>query len=319
MIFSSRLSWKHRLLIAAACMVVMAWSRYQKKVALQRSLAGVPTTYTAPATLPPLGPARRLAAGILWHEVTLARGSMTSKLWIYLPEHPVTPTLPCVFIAPAGTHLYEGMRLSTGDQPEHLPYVRAGFAVVAYELDGSLPAQGHRSKDIYIAAQTFKSADAGVDNARTAIDYAFARIPNLDHNRIYTAGHSSAGTVSLLVAEHEPRIKACLAYAPVPDVERRLGHRFIQAVAQGIPDYPEFIARSSPINGVTQLRCPVFLFHADDDSNLPTSQVADFAAQLQKTNAHVTFSRVPTGNHYNSMIQQGIPQGIAWLQHLPPA
>lgn len=317
MLFSSRLSWKQRLLIAAALITVLVVSRYRKKAALSRVLAGVPTTYTAPATLPPLGAARRLEPGILWYEVTLARGSMTSKLWVYLPEHPATATLPCIFIAPAGTRLFHGMGLGTGDQPEHLPYVRAGFAVVAYELDGPLPERGRRNQDVYVAAQTFKSANAGLDNARTALDYAFARIPNLDHNRIYTAGHSSAGTVSLLVAEHEPRVKACIAYAPVPDIERRLGRRFIQAVAQGIPDYPDFIARSSPINGAAQLRCPVFLFHAADDSNVETIQVADFATQLKKTNSHVTFSQVPSGNHYDSMIQQGIPQGIAWLKRLP--
>ena len=31
--------------------------------------------------------------------------------------------------------------------PEHLPYVHAGFAVVAYDLDGELPEDPHNRPD----------------------------------------------------------------------------------------------------------------------------------------------------------------------------
>jgi hypothetical protein len=34
-------------------------------------------------------------------------------------------------IAHAGALLYHGITLAEGDRPEHLPYVRAGFAIIA--------------------------------------------------------------------------------------------------------------------------------------------------------------------------------------------
>jgi hypothetical protein len=49
---------------------------------------------------------------------------------------------------------------------------------------------------------------------------------------------------------------------------------------------------------------------------VPTEQVSRFAELLGRTNRNVTFVRVPTGNHYESMIQEGIPRGIEWLRGL---
>lgn len=64
------------------------------------------------------------------------------------------------------------------------------------------------------------------------------------------------------------------------------------------------------------LRCPLFLFHADDDTKVTTAELDTFNRRLQQHNRHVKFARVSTGNHYDSMIRQGIPQAIRWLQSL---
>jgi dipeptidyl aminopeptidase/acylaminoacyl peptidase len=268
-----------------------------------------------PARFPGLGRAREIEPGIPCYEVSLPRETGASRLWIYLPRRPGRKKLPCILIAAAGSRLFDGMALGDGDRPEHLPYARAGFAVVAYEIDGALPDHPS-SREILAAARAFEEADAGRVNAREALEYALAKLPGVDPRRLYTAGHSSAATLSLLVAEHEPRIKACIAYAPVCDVPARLGNRLIEALSPALPGYREFIERSSPRTSVARLRCPVFLFHADDDMNVPTHQVADFAAALQRTNPRVTFVQVPHGDHYHSMIQQGIPHAIRWLRHL---
>lgn len=265
--------------------------------------------------LPPLGPPERIEPGIIRCEVKLQRGDKTSLLWVYLPEMQPATKIPCVVIAPAGTRLFHGTVLDKGSMPEHLPYVRAGFAVVAYELDGNISDQPVPG-EVFAAAKAFHDADAGLVNARAAIDYIEARLPWVDAGRIYAAGHSSAGTMALLLAEHEPRIKACAAFAPICDLEARL-EKAIPLLSKPIPDFPAFVHRSSPAVGIRNLRCPTFLFHADDDSNVPTEEVALFAAELHKTNDHVTFVRVPTGNHYESMIKEGVPQAIQWFQKLP--
>src|SRR5579884_3261169 len=223
-------------------------------------------------TLPGLGQARKLEPGVLFYEVAVPHiDGSPGKLWIYLPEHPSQPRLPCILIAPAGTPLTYGMNLAEGDRPEHLPYVRAGFAVVAYEIDGNVE-DDRNEQQILAGARAFRDAEAGIANAKRALDYAVARVPGIDPNRIYTAGHSSAATLSLQVAEHEPRIKACIAYAPVCNVPKRLGKRLITAFSDLIPGYRDFIERSSPQSSTATLRCPVFLFHADDDGNVPTSE-----------------------------------------------
>ena len=56
------------------------------------------------------------------------------------------------------------------------------------------------------------AVQAGLANARTALEFALAKVPKLDAKRIYVAGHSSAATLALLFASHEPRIKACAAW-----------------------------------------------------------------------------------------------------------
>jgi len=91
--------------------------------------------------------------------------------------------------------------------PEHLPYIRAGFAVVAFDTDGALAKPDDVTyEQVQVAATAFKHAEAGVLNARQAIDYVLKMVPAIDPKRLYSAGHSSAGRISLLVAESDPRI-----------------------------------------------------------------------------------------------------------------
>ena len=271
----------------------------------------------APAISTPLGAARTLEPGISEREVTLGRGDGTLQVWIYLPQTRGRAKLPCVFVAPAGSRLFHGMGLADGDRKEQLPYVRAGFAVVAYEIEGPLsdsPTNGEFGE----AMRAFRDADAGLADARAAIDYALAHVPEIDPRRLYTAGHSSAGTLSLQVAEHDPRIAACVAYAPCCDVPARLGAETLQTLDAAEPGFGAFLTDRSPNAHPADLRCPLFLFHADDDSNVPTAEVAAFSDAVRRTNSHVTFVRVPTGDHYQSMIDQGIPHAIHWLLALPP-
>src|SRR3954464_10396431 len=58
-------------------------------------------------------------------------------VWIYLPEASSTnERLPCVLVPPAGSPLFVGMRLSQDDRVEQLPYAKAGFVVVSFDISG---------------------------------------------------------------------------------------------------------------------------------------------------------------------------------------
>jgi dipeptidyl aminopeptidase/acylaminoacyl peptidase len=264
---------------------------------------------------------RTLTKGITFQEILVPRKrGGNNRLWVYLPEPRPKGKLPCVLIAPAGTPLIYGNELGSigdGDQPEHLPYVRAGFAVVAYEIDGPVRSENPTDAEIVRAATAFKAADAGVANTRATMDYVLAKMPFIDPNRLYTAGHSSAATLALLAAASDSRIKGCVAYAPCTDVDERLNETS-DALNSVIPGFKKFIAESSPKNKAAKLQCPVFLFHANDDSNVPVTETIAFAEQVKRTNPKVTLVRVPSGNHYDSMITQGIPAGIRWLEGLKP-
>lgn len=268
-----------------------------------------------PITFPELGPSRLIQAGIQFQEATVWRGAIPMRVWYYHPEK-ATGKLALVLVPPAGSTLFAGMGLGDGDRLEHYPYVRAGFAVASFDIDGQVPNLERASEAAVLkGAREFRAAQAGLANTKATLDFLLAKVPNIDPNQVYIAGHSSAATLALLAAEHEPRIKACAAYAPATDVESRLAP-IIPSLDSALPGYREFIRFSSPQTHADKLKCPVFLFHAKDDSNVPVRDSTDFAALLRKTNAQVTLVTTPSGGHYDSMIHEGIPKGIAWFQRM---
>jgi dienelactone hydrolase len=260
---------------------------------------------------------RRLERGVRFSEVAL-RGSgpaQTMKVWIYLPDGQHVPgSLPCVFVGPAGSTLITGMALGEGDRTEHLPYVREGFAVVSYELDGDLPGgvQNASNARFAAAARKFMAAEGGISNAKTAIEYVLAKVPEVDPKRLYCAGHSSAATLALQLAVKEPRIKACVAYAPATDIVARHGPELVDDMDRLAPGAKRFLTDYSPVNMPTP-QCPVFLFHAEDDSNVPCEQSKAYASTRGD---RVKILTVPAGDHYDSMIHNGVPAAIDWLKPL---
>jgi dienelactone hydrolase len=233
-------------------------------------------------------------------------------LWIFLPVG-LSHRVPCVVIAPAGTPEIYGSKL--GNPPEYIPYVRAGFAVVAYSLDG--PVQNENAPTELLAGyNAFRKTYGGLYDTYAAIAYIDANLADkIDTSRIYAAGHSSAGAVALLAAELDPGIKGCLAYAPRTDLVNEKAS-LIAGLQQTLPGVGAYLYSTSPTTWVKKLTCPLFLFSAQDDSIVSTSAVAAFAARVSAHNSHVTFVRVPTGDHYDAMIEQGIPRGIEWLKAL---
>jgi dipeptidyl aminopeptidase/acylaminoacyl peptidase len=264
------------------------------------------------ASFPQLGPAQPAGPGVVVHRQSVGG----HQVWVYLPaKQAAAGSLPCVLIAPAGTPLIYGIDVEDGDSPEHLPYARDGFAVVAYSISGPV-ADDAPDAQVGAGARAFKDAQAGFNDAERALAFALARVPAIDPKRVYTAGHSSAATLSLLVAENEPRVAACVAYAPCSDVRRRLGGGIGQLEGM-VPGFGAFIDQTSPINGASRLRCPLFLFHAQDDNNVPIAESVAFVNEVKKANPNVTFVQAQRGGHHESMIQEGIPKAIQWLKALP--
>jgi dienelactone hydrolase len=236
---------------------------------------------------------------------------------VYLPPTDAADhSIPCVLVAPAGSNLLVGNDMDGDDyHVETLPYAQAGMAVIFYSLDGGLADMQNANDGQFQAAYNkFRAAHAGTVNGRNALEYVLTKLPQVDPKKIYTAGHSSAGTVSLLMAEHEPRLAGSIAYAPCTDVEARLREGASDPTMQKIlPNLNHFLKQSSPKTHVTHVGCPLFVFHANDDGNVKVGESQDFVNRLKAAGKQVDFQTVPTGNHYDSMVKQGIPAAIIWL------
>ncbi len=251
---------------------------------------------------PDLGPGTPVGdAGVQIHEIDLGpvagnQGSpgMKMTMRVYLPPGELTPkSIPCVLVAPAGTTLLTGMALDASDyHDETLPYAEAGMAVIHYSLDGDeedfAGQDGMAEKGAYLH---FRAACAGAVNTRNALEFALAKLPMVDPKKVFTAGHSSAGTLALLAAEHEPRLAGAVAYAPAADVVGRMkGVGEAPAMVTGFmfPQLKEFLTQSSPLTHLAAIKCPVFLFHSKQDDNTPFADTTAFADKLRAAGKDVT-------------------------------
>ena len=262
-------------------------------------------------------PWRSFAPGIDTVEVSLGVPPNTpgnsDRLIIYVPhgQHQL-PLLGLRVRRSRRATIFAGNSQADADRAEHVPYAKAGYAVVAFDIDGTFNENDTSAANVQATYARFKAAGGGVVNGKNALEYVLARLPEVNPERLYVAGHSSAAIWALLFAEHEPRIKGCIAYAPLPDLFGRDPSKRAGLEA-GLPG----IAQLSPQESVQLLKCPVFVFHAENDHNIPIGITRRFVALLKQTNPGVTFHTVPTGDHYRSMIKEGIPQGIQWLKSLP--
>lgn len=292
----------------------------------QQPLSPVKIDLTAPIEIPKdfpkLGPPREIVPGILHYEISLHPGARVDflppghagKLWLYVPEEAArTPkSLGCVLLVPSESNFISGAKLSPADRVEHIPYVKAGFAVLAFEIDDTSRSPAQRR---VMPSLEFLRSRAGLINGRIAIEFLKARVPEIDPDRLYVAGHYAAGTFALLLAEHEPTIRACLAYAPVVDLIDRLHKNgFEQLLARD--GYAELFRYFSPKSRESDLNCPVFLFNARDNARVDADETIDFGRQLTAMGKKVKVEIVDQGGDVQSMHATGIPDGIKWLTNI---
>src|SRR5262245_38673314 len=134
--------------------------------------------------------------------------------------------------------------------------------------------------------------------------------PRLDPNSVFVAGHSSAATLALTLCARLESLRGCVAYAPDVDLIRSRGE-IADMLEPYVPGERAFLASISPIELVDQIRSPVMIFNARDDDVVPIAEIENYARRAER--AHVTLRRVVVdhGGHYTSMIEEGIPAGIA--------
>lgn len=273
---------------------------------------------------PELSPSYETISGVKIHFVDLApanralsnRAGTQMKMRIYVPANSsATNSCPLVLVAPAGTNLLHGNEVDQGDyHKETLPYAQAGMCVIQYSIDGKSSGtnDGLKMRATYL---DFLSAGAGVVNARNAIDFALSKLPFIDKTRIYSAGHSSAGTLSLLASQFDNRIAAAIAYAPATDFDQRLGKlRSTRGINDLFPGFANYLDEAAPAKKIDRMHAPTFVFHARDDSNVPVETAESFCRNAVSKGKNVELSLTDRGEHYQSMIDAGIPRALKWLK-----
>lgn len=282
-------------------------------------------TVAPPQQFPDLGsPVQTLDGNVMLYSVGLTgpKPGQDTQLKIYMPPgNHTAQSLAAVLVAPAGTPLLYGSDVNVGDyHDEFLPYAQAGMVTVLYSIDGDVPDDlDQRDENSQFAIVSgaypkFKDAGGGVANGRNALEYALEKIPAINASRIYTAGHSSAGTLSLMLASQESRVAGCIAFAPSYSPEKRMADLINDPSSSLLfPGVAKFLKWYSPMNHIGDFSCPLFIFHAADDGNVPVSDARQFTQKLKAAGANVTYREVARGGHYQPMIQDGIPSAIKWI------
>ncbi len=100
-----------------------------------------------------------------------------------------------------------------------------------------------------------------VDDVLAAADY-LASLPYVDPERIYLGGHSTGGTLAMLVGEYSDRFRAVFAFGPVAEADQ-YGGEFIYC---DLGDVRE-IGLRSPIHWLHCVEKPMYVFEGDHDGN----------------------------------------------------
>jgi acetyl esterase/lipase len=126
-----------------------------------------------------------------------------------------------------------------------------------------------------------------VDDILAAADF-LANQPGIDSSRIYLGGHSTGGTLVMLVAEIDPRFRATFAFGPVVS-PREYGDDFLP-----VTDKTEVRLRS-PGFWLSSIASPVFVFEGGAGGNMEDVE----AMRTDNRNPLAHFWLVPRATHFS--------------------
>ena len=183
------------------------------------------------------------------------------------------------------------------------------FAKINLSHNGTTPDQPLEFADL----DAFGENNFGIelDDIGVALDYLCSNdldIPEgeLDRNQLFIIGHSRGGSVSLLKACEDSRIKKVVTWAAVPDLGsfwpksfvkewKNKGIQYIENKRtlqqmpmryQMVEDYQENEARYDISSNLEQLQTPFLAIHGTDDETIPASALKKFKTINPSTNTH---------------------------------
>jgi acetyl esterase/lipase len=128
-----------------------------------------------------------------------------------------------------------------------------------------------------------------VDDVLAAADY-LARQESVDPKRIYLGGHSTGGTLVLLVAESTDRFSGVFSFGPASDVSH-YESQFLPFETSN----PREIELRSPGRWLRSIRSPTYIFEGTERGNLSSLQAMQRACE----NPLVHFHPVKGADHFS--------------------
>ncbi|UUZ51936.1 alpha/beta fold hydrolase [Massilia sp. B-10] len=128
-----------------------------------------------------------------------------------------------------------------------------------------------------------------VDDIVAAANY-LATLPYVDPDRIYLGGHSTGGTIAMLVAESTSVFRAVFAFGPVTNP-----NNYGSSLIYHAPDNAKESALRSPIRWMDAVKRPLFVLEGAADGNMQDLQ------EMAKANKNpmIRFLPVPKKSHFS--------------------
>jgi dipeptidyl aminopeptidase/acylaminoacyl peptidase len=224
-------------------------------------------------------------------EIEYPSGDLRLKAWVNRPADSSRKQ-------PAVLFLHGGFAFDRDDWVLSQPYRTAGFIVMAPMLRGENGLPG-----------SFTLWYDEVDDVLAAAEF-LRKQPYVDSKRLYIAGSSAGGTLTLLAAMTSKQFRAAASFSASPDQALLVKH------AKMVLPFDKTNARElqvrSPLAYAGSLKCPVRIYYGTQDHFVLTSQRTAELAKEQGLDVEAV--RIE-GDHASS-VPPGIEQSIRFFLRL---
>jgi dipeptidyl aminopeptidase/acylaminoacyl peptidase len=186
-------------------------------------------------------------------EVLFSSGNLTLKAWMNSPDTTCNTQYPVVVF------LHGGFAFGKGDWDMTKPFRDAGFIVIAPMLRGENGQQG-----------TFTLFYDEVNDVIAAIEYAQQQTFT-NKKRIYLAGHSVGGTLTLLTAMISKSICKASSFSASPDQILYCRYGIDPNMIPFDTANPKEFQVRSPLAYAGSFKCPVRIFYGTQEPHFRKS------------------------------------------------
>src|SRR5262245_39863624 len=254
----------------------------QSPVPLMQARAGFQTKLTIPQNIA-AGPPPRPPLGSSFELIRY--NSAAGNLAAYLSADPRDGKKhPAIIWAHGG---FGGIGEDTWEEDSaQMIFLKAGLVVMAPSWRGEADNPGQ-----------YEMFYGEVDDAVAAVEHV-SKLPYVDPKRIYMAGHSTGGTITLLTVEATEKLRAAFSFGGAPDLHSVFG---LAGLGYGntLFDYRDKKERRlrSPIDFIHHVRTPTFYFEGASEGYAKDAQKMEKWAK--KAGAPVSVYLIPDGDHFD--------------------